>query len=106
MRRRTPTNIGANAGSPADLERVAPYGQNFNNFMSDVMESAMSGEPADPREVADVFVSLVEMPDGTRPRRTIVGPPPVQIAVRAASTAADEATHAVATGMGTDSHLS
>jgi NAD(P)-dependent dehydrogenase (short-subunit alcohol dehydrogenase family) len=100
-----PTNIGANAGSPSELDRVAPYGTNFNGFLSDVMQRARSSEPGDPREVADAFVRLVEMPDGTRPRRTIVAPVSERDAVTAAATAADAATGAVATGMGVDSHL-
>ncbi|GAA0274594.1 SDR family oxidoreductase [Cryptosporangium japonicum] len=100
-----PTNIGANAGSPTDLDRLAPYGANFTGFLSDVTARATSTEPGDPREVADVFVRLVEMPDGTRPRRTIVAPVSEHDAVTAATTAADSATESVATGMGVRAHL-
>lgn len=101
-----PTNIGANAGSPADLERLAAYGDNFNGFLSDVMARAAEGQPGDPREVADAFVRLVEMPDGTRPRRTVVGPDAEREAVSAAADAADRAAGAVAAGLGVGSRLS
>ncbi|MFI5953717.1 SDR family oxidoreductase [Cryptosporangium sp. NPDC051539] len=100
-----PTNIGANAGSPSDAERLAVYGEGFTGFMSGLLAHAAAATPGDPREVADAFVRLVEMRDGTRPFRTVVGPDAESDAVRAAAVAADRATEAVATGLGVASHL-
>ena len=100
-----PTNIGANAGSPTDLDRLAPYGEGFGGFVADVMKRAVEDEPRDPQEVADAFVRLVEMPDGTRPRRTVVGPERVRETAEALGSVSERATEVLADDMGVGSHL-
>jgi NAD(P)-dependent dehydrogenase (short-subunit alcohol dehydrogenase family) len=101
-----PTNIGANAGSPADVDRAAAYHEGFNGFMTDLMTRAMAGTPGDPRDVAEAFVRLVEAPDGTRPRRTVVGPTAEYEAMQALGFVAEKATETVAAAMGVGSRLS
>jgi NAD(P)-dependent dehydrogenase (short-subunit alcohol dehydrogenase family) len=95
-----PTNIGANATMPSDAARLAPYGDAFGGYVAAIMERATTAVAADPREVSDAVVTLVETPDGKRPRRTVVAPATQFEAVEALNRAADAAAIAVATDMG------
>jgi NAD(P)-dependent dehydrogenase (short-subunit alcohol dehydrogenase family) len=95
-----PTNIGVNATMPADPERLAPYGTAFGGYVAALTERATTATPGDPREVSDAVVTLVETPDGKRPRRTTVAPAAQQEALEALNRAADAAAIAVVTDMG------
>ncbi|WP_454854584.1 SDR family oxidoreductase [Promicromonospora soli] len=100
-----PTSIGTNATPPADLARMGAYGDTMTGFVTEL--TRRTAETAgDPREVADAVVALVEMPDGTRPLRTVVAPEDQRHAVRAAGRAVDEAARVVSSGMGVAAFMS
>jgi NAD(P)-dependent dehydrogenase (short-subunit alcohol dehydrogenase family) len=66
------TAIFANAAQAADQARAADYGA-----VADVprkLADALASTTNDSQEVADRVVELIEMPAGTRPVRTLVGP--------------------------------
>ncbi len=71
------TNHFANAGSPADKERVAEYENGPTaTLASDVMKgfAATAVPDADVIEVAKAIVKVVDMPFGTRPFRVHIDP--------------------------------
>jgi len=94
-----PTSIGVNAVMPADAARFAAYGDGFGRFVTQLSE-IQSKTTANPREVSDAIVTLVEMPDGTRPPRTTVASQPQRDAMRALDAAAAEATRILSAEMG------
>jgi NAD(P)-dependent dehydrogenase (short-subunit alcohol dehydrogenase family) len=61
--------------TPLDEGRAAEYGEaDYSARVTRTFEAAMTArDAADPREVVDSFIHLIEMPAGTRPFRTIVG---------------------------------
>jgi NAD(P)-dependent dehydrogenase (short-subunit alcohol dehydrogenase family) len=65
----------ANAGFPADKERSAEYEERVGPFVAsmgtDTERLFADGVPADPQIVADEIARVVDLPAGTRPRRTI-----------------------------------
>lgn len=99
-----PTSIGTNAVPPADTARMGVYGDTMTRFVTELTRRAAE-TAGDPQEVADVLVELVEMPDGTRPRRTVIAPEDQGEAFRAVGRAADEATRVVSSGMGVAAFL-
>jgi NAD(P)-dependent dehydrogenase (short-subunit alcohol dehydrogenase family) len=70
-----PTEFGGKAMTPGDPERAEGYGPS-----ADLPQRLMAGfgamfaapNPPQPQEVADAIASLIEMPAGTRPLRTVV----------------------------------
>jgi NAD(P)-dependent dehydrogenase (short-subunit alcohol dehydrogenase family) len=70
------TNHFANAGTPADTERVAAYDAEYGPLMEAVNPrlSALLPEGADVGEVADAIVTVVDMPAGQRPFRVHIDP--------------------------------
>jgi hypothetical protein len=67
-----PTAIFANTAEVADQNRAADYGA-----VAEVprkLFEALAGTTNDSQEVADCVVELIEMPVGSRPVRTLVGP--------------------------------
>ena len=94
-----PTNIGANAVMPADQATMAAYGEGFGRFVTQLSGPQMQN-PGDPSAVSDAIVTLVETPDGRRPHRTVVAPPPQAEAVQALNTAAAETARTVSADMG------
>ncbi len=69
-----PTNLPANRHEPADRERVAPYAEVMNTFLPRFAADIRSATPPDPQEVASAIASLITLPTGERPLRTIVAP--------------------------------
>ena len=94
-----PTDIGVNATMPADQARLASYGATFGGYVAAVT-SRGEAAPGDPAEVATAVVTLVELPAGTRPRRTVIAPTPQRTAVEALNHTADLTATAVAADMG------
>ncbi|SDS97044.1 SDR family NAD(P)-dependent oxidoreductase [Actinoplanes derwentensis] len=87
-----PTNIGANA----TFGQSDPYAASFGAYVA-----AISTQPVgDPREVVDAVVTLVETPNGERPRRTVVAPVVQFDAVTALNQVAEQTAVTVATAMG------
>ncbi len=71
------TNHFANAGSPADKERLAEYESGATSTLADdVMKgfAATAVPDADVIEVAEAIVKVVDMPFGTRPFRVHIDP--------------------------------
>lgn len=71
------TNHFANAGSPADKERLAEYETGATSTLADdVMKgfAATAVPDADVIEVAEAIVKVVDMPFGTRPFRVHIDP--------------------------------
>jgi NAD(P)-dependent dehydrogenase (short-subunit alcohol dehydrogenase family) len=99
-----PTNIGANAVMAADTERMGAYADGFGRFVAG-LTSRQTQAPADPREVSDAIVALIEMPDGKRPLRTVVAPAPQRDAVEALNAAAMETARVVGVQMGVSEFL-
>jgi len=60
---------------PADTPRVSDYGAaNYSQRVVSTFDAAISApEAPDPAEVIDAFVTLIELPAGQRPFRTVVG---------------------------------
>ncbi|GLY99135.1 SDR family oxidoreductase [Actinoplanes sp. NBRC 103695] len=98
------TNIGVNASMAADQERLAAYGEGFGAYIARITE-VQTGAPADPREVADAVVRLVETPDGSRPRWTVIGPDNQAGPIERVIAAEEQATREVAAGMGIEAFL-
>jgi NAD(P)-dependent dehydrogenase (short-subunit alcohol dehydrogenase family) len=94
-----PTSIGTNAVPPADSARTGVYGDTMTRFVTELVRRTAE-TAGDPQEVADALVELVEMPDGTRPVRTVVAPEEQREAVQAAGRAAQEAARVVSSDMG------
>jgi NAD(P)-dependent dehydrogenase (short-subunit alcohol dehydrogenase family) len=66
------TEFTANSIQPADAGRLEQYGPMKDamlGFAKSFADMAAAGKLGDPREIADVFVKLVEAPKGERPRR-------------------------------------
>lgn len=99
-----PTNIGVNAAMAADQERMAAYAEGFGTYIGRITE-VQTADPADPREVAEAIVALVETPDGKRPRWIVIGPADQAGPVERLIAAEADATRAVATGMGVAAFL-
>jgi NAD(P)-dependent dehydrogenase (short-subunit alcohol dehydrogenase family) len=61
--------------TPLDNERAAEYGAaDYSERVIRTFDAAMTARDAtDPREVVDLFASLIETPAGERPFRTIAG---------------------------------
>jgi NAD(P)-dependent dehydrogenase (short-subunit alcohol dehydrogenase family) len=71
------TNHFAHSGRPADTERAAEYDSGpYKNFADDVMKGFASIVPpeADPAEVAEAIVKIVDTPFGKRPFRVHADP--------------------------------
>jgi hypothetical protein len=67
---------------PADAQRVADYGEagEYADRVLGVFQSAISAPDAPgSEEVAEAFVRLIEMEDGSRPFRTVVSAPIQQL---------------------------
>lgn len=71
-----PTQMYGSATQPADVARVAEYGEvgeipgaMFQQFTS-LFESA---DAPNPHDIADAITTLIETPKGQRPARTVVG---------------------------------
>ncbi|MFJ3407307.1 SDR family oxidoreductase [Promicromonospora sp. NPDC090134] len=94
-----PTSIGPNSVGPADAARLSVYGENMTRFLTDLTGRQVES-PDDPQTVADALVELVELPDGARPRHTVVAPEVQRQAVEALGRTADDATRVVAADMG------
>jgi NAD(P)-dependent dehydrogenase (short-subunit alcohol dehydrogenase family) len=94
-----PTNIGANAVMPADMARLGAYSEGFGRFVSQLTE-VQSQAPANPREVSDAIVAVVELPDGKRPLRTVIASDPQRDAMEALNAAAAAAARTLSDEMG------
>jgi len=66
------TEIFGRGENPADGSRVVEYGELA--ALPAQIHAALTSSAADPRDVADVLVKLIETPAGQRPLRTLVGP--------------------------------
>jgi NAD(P)-dependent dehydrogenase (short-subunit alcohol dehydrogenase family) len=65
---------------PADTERAAAYGSDFAERVHAVFEGArLAPETPGPEEVAELFVTLAEMPAGQRPFRSVLPAPLAQL---------------------------
>ncbi len=102
-----PTNIGPNAALPSDQARLGPYGETLNRFVSDLVQRSTENAEiiGSASQVSDAVVTLVETPDGKRPRQTLVAPPVQYAAVQALAQKADEAARIVADDMGIGAYL-
>ena len=73
----TGTSHFANAGAPADAERVAKIGRAWPYGFADRMHDALAATvpaDADSAEVARAVVAIVDAPRGRRPFRVVVDP--------------------------------
>jgi NAD(P)-dependent dehydrogenase (short-subunit alcohol dehydrogenase family) len=71
-----PSQLLANSPAPADVERLAGYGDLSclrGRFVAHFSEFFSSPEAPDTQEVADAVLRLVQLPPGTRPLRTVCG---------------------------------
>lgn len=94
-----PTELGSKLVEPADVARIAPYGEHLQAFFGHFASAA--GLPGgDPREVADAVVGLVEAPPGGRPLRVVVAPGGQDRAVVALNEKAEEAAKDLIDAMG------
>lgn len=70
-----PTDIGAKMMWPAEPDRATGYGPSADlpKRMLAAMTTMFEGpNPPNPQDVADAITTLIEMPAGTRPLRTVV----------------------------------
>ncbi len=67
-----PTPIFAKSGRPADPARAAEYGRLAE--IPEKVQGALMASQADPQEVANAALELIETPFGKRPLRRVVGP--------------------------------
>ncbi len=70
------TDIGANSMAASDTGRLAGYGEGAHPGLGlyAYFEKHLSGPDApDPKEIADGIIDLMEMPEGERPLRVVIG---------------------------------
>jgi NAD(P)-dependent dehydrogenase (short-subunit alcohol dehydrogenase family) len=67
-----PTPIFAKSGRPADPARTTEYGRLAE--IPEKVHAALMASQADPQEVANAALELIETPFGKRPLRRVVGP--------------------------------
>lgn len=73
-----PTQLWGSAVQPADIARVAEYGEvgEIPDAMFGQFEDMFAGKDApDPQNVASTIATIIATPKGERPTRTIVGNP-------------------------------
>jgi NAD(P)-dependent dehydrogenase (short-subunit alcohol dehydrogenase family) len=70
------TNHFLHAGTPADTGRAAAYDERYGTLLAELDKrlAALIPPDADPAQVAEAVVRLVELPAGRRPLRTHVDP--------------------------------
>ncbi len=76
-----PTDFGSQEPAGADQARAAGYGP-LAGALDGFKERTSKPNAADPRQVADAIVTLVEAPPGTRPARVSVDPTGAPLVVR------------------------
>jgi NADP-dependent 3-hydroxy acid dehydrogenase YdfG len=86
-----PTPIGSKVFGPDDTKCATEYGavnKHQDQLVSKLTSMFTSAAAPDPQEVADAMLNLIELPDGERPLRTIVGDDFEAMTVNAAAAAA------------------
>lgn len=69
-----PTHLSHNSQEPADKDRAAPYAAVMNTFIPRFSAAVAGATLPDPQEVANAITTLIALPPGERPLRTIVTP--------------------------------
>lgn len=69
-----PTHLSLNSQEPADKDRAAPYAAVMNTLIPRFSAAVAGATLPDPQEVANAITTLIALPPGERPLRTIVTP--------------------------------
>jgi NAD(P)-dependent dehydrogenase (short-subunit alcohol dehydrogenase family) len=97
-----PTPLGSKALIAGDQSRLAPYGALLTQ-VGTALQTAVSGRDTaapDSQEVADAIASLIAMPAGSRPLRTVVAISGQREGATALNQASEQAIHAIFQGLG------